>query len=36
VREVVRVVRGKEFGDINISTLLSLFMLLALDLLTTL
>jgi hypothetical protein len=35
VREVVRVVRAKEFGDINISTLLSLLMLLGLALLTT-
>jgi hypothetical protein len=28
VREVVRVVRAKEFGDINLSTLLSLLMVL--------
>ena len=34
VREVVRVVRAKEFGDINISTLLSLVMLIGLALLT--
>jgi hypothetical protein len=27
VREVVRVVRAKEFGDINVSTMLSLLML---------
>ena len=32
VREVVRVVRAKEFGDINISTLLSLLTLLGLAL----
>jgi hypothetical protein len=32
VREVVRVVRVKEFGDINISTLFSLLMLLGLAL----
>jgi hypothetical protein len=36
VREVVRVVRAKEFGDINISTLLSLLMLVGLALLTKL
>jgi hypothetical protein len=30
VREVVRVIRAKEFGDINISTLLSLLMLVGL------
>jgi hypothetical protein len=36
VREVVRVVRIKEFGDINISTLLSLLMLIGLALLTKL
>jgi hypothetical protein len=36
VREVVRVVRAKEFGDINISTLLSLITLLGLALLTRL
>ena len=34
VREVVRVVRAKEFGDINISTLLSLLMLVGFALLT--
>ena len=34
VREVVHVVRAKEFGDINISTLLSLLMLFGLALLT--
>jgi hypothetical protein len=34
VREVVRVVRVKEFGDVNISTLLSLLALLGLVLLT--
>ena len=33
-REAVRVVRAKEFGDINISTLLSLLMLFGLALLT--
>ena len=32
VREIVRVVRTKEFGDINISTLLSLLMLIGLAL----
>lgn len=32
VREVVRVVRAKEFGDINVSTLLSLLMLFGLAL----
>lgn len=36
VREVVRVVRAKEFGDINISTLLSLLMLVGIALLTRL
>jgi hypothetical protein len=36
VREVVRVVTAKEFGDINISTLLSLVMLAGLALLTRL
>jgi hypothetical protein len=36
VREVVRVVRVKEFGDINISTLLSLLMLIGLALSTRL
>ena len=36
VREVVRVVRAKEFGDISISTLLSLVMLIGLALLTKL
>jgi hypothetical protein len=36
VREVVRVVRAKEFGDINISTLLSLLMLVGLALLARL
>ena len=36
VREVVRVVRAKEFGDINISTLFSLVMLIGLALLTRL
>ena len=36
VREVVRVVKTKEFGDINISTLLSFLMLLGLALLTNL
>jgi hypothetical protein len=36
VREVVRVVRTKEFGDINISTLLSLLVLVGLALLTRL
>jgi hypothetical protein len=36
VREVVRVVKAKEFGDINISTLLSLLMLVGLALLTKL
>lgn len=36
VREVVRVVKTKEFGDINISTLLSFLMLMGLALLTTL
>jgi hypothetical protein len=36
VREVVRVVGGKEFGDINISTLLSLIMFAGLALLTRL
>jgi hypothetical protein len=34
VREVVRVVRTKEFGDISISTLLSLLVLIGLTLLT--
>lgn len=34
--EVVRVVRAKEFGDINISTLLSLLMLVSFALLTRL
>jgi hypothetical protein len=34
VREVVRVVRVKEFGDVNVSTLLSLLMLAGLMLLT--
>jgi hypothetical protein len=33
-REIVRIVRAKEFGDINISTLLSLLMLFGLALLT--
>lgn len=33
VREVVRVVRAKEFGDINISTLFSLLVLIGLALL---
>jgi hypothetical protein len=32
VREVVRVVRAKELGDINVSTLLSLVMLIGLAL----
>ena len=32
VREVIRVVRTKEFGDVNISTLLSLLMLVGLAL----
>ncbi len=36
VREVVRVVSTKEFGDINISTLLSLLMLIGLALVPTL
>ena len=36
VREVVRVVRAKEFGDVNISTLLSLLMLIGLLLATRL
>lgn len=36
VREVIRVVRTKEFGDVNISTLLSLLMLLGLVLVTRL
>jgi hypothetical protein len=36
VREVVRVVRVKELGDINVSTLLSLLMLAGLALLTAL
>lgn len=36
VREVVRVVGGKEFGDINVSTVLSLAMVAGLVLLTTL
>jgi hypothetical protein len=36
VREVVRVVRAKEFGDINISTLLSVLMLVGIALLTRL
>ena len=36
VREVVRVVRAKEFGDINVSTLLSLLMLIGLALVTRL
>src|SRR5262245_28346766 len=36
IREVVRVVRGKEFGDINVSTLLSLLMLVELVLLARL
>jgi hypothetical protein len=36
VREVVRIVRMKEFGDINISTLLSLLTLLGLFLLRAL
>jgi hypothetical protein len=36
VREVVRVVNTKEFGDINVSTLLSLLTLIGLVLLTTL
>jgi hypothetical protein len=35
LHEVVRVVTTKEFGDINISTLLSLLMILGLSLLTT-
>jgi hypothetical protein len=35
-REVVRVVRSKEFGDINVSTLLSLLMLVGFALLTRL
>jgi hypothetical protein len=36
VREVVRVVNTKEFGDINVSTLLSLLTLVGLAFLTTL
>ena len=36
VREVVRVVRAKKFGDINISTLLSLLMLVGFALLARL
>ena len=36
VRDVVRIVGGKEFGDINISTLLSLIMVVGLALLTKL
>jgi hypothetical protein len=36
VREVVRIAGGKEFGDINISTVLSLLMLAGLALLTKL
>jgi hypothetical protein len=36
VREVVRVVRAKEFGDVNISTLLSLLTLIGLALVPTL
>lgn len=36
VREVVRVVGGKEFGDINVSTLLTLLMLAGFALLTRL
>lgn len=36
VREVVRVIRTKEFGDINISTMLSLMMLVGLALIPTL
>jgi hypothetical protein len=36
VREVVRIVRTKEFGDINISTLLSLLVLIGFALLTKL
>jgi hypothetical protein len=36
VREIVRVVRAKELGDINISTLLSLLMCIGLALVTTL
>ena len=36
VREVVRVVKAREFGDINISTLFSLLMLIGLALLTRL
>ena len=36
VREVVRIVGGKEFGDINISTMLSLIMVAGLVLLTRL
>jgi hypothetical protein len=36
VREIVRVVRTKEFGDVNISTLLSLLVLVAFALLTRL
>jgi hypothetical protein len=36
VREVVRIVGGKEFGDINVSTLLSLIMVVGLALFTKL
>jgi hypothetical protein len=36
MRDVVRIVRVKEFGDINVSTLLSLLTLAGLALLTTL
>jgi hypothetical protein len=36
VREVIRIVRAKEFGDINISTLLSLLTLVGLALLAKL
>jgi hypothetical protein len=36
VREVIRVIRAKEFGDVNVSTLLSLLMLVGLVFLTRL
>ena len=36
VQKIVRIVRAKEFGDINISTLLSLLVLIGLALLTKL
>jgi hypothetical protein len=36
VREVIRIVRVKEFGDVNVSTLLSLIALAGLAILTTL